>query len=82
MMLCGWGVKAGWLFHSWISVWVTGKTMLARAILSALETSFIILGAVQIYVFTFIRCSQFGQISGFTPGVEELTISLPKPAGM
>jgi len=27
VMLSGWGVKAGGSFHSWINVWVAGKTL-------------------------------------------------------
>jgi len=46
VMLCGWEWRQDGSFHSWINVWVAGKTAcvisLTRAILSASEMSFII----------------------------------------
>jgi len=33
VMLCGWGVKAGYgSFHLWINVWVAGKTVIPREV--------------------------------------------------
>jgi len=38
VMLCSFGVKAGWLIpYMWINVWVEGKTVLTRANLGALS---------------------------------------------
>jgi len=57
VMLCGSEWRQDGSFNSWINVWVSGKTVipLTRAVLSAVETSFIIQYYTNLHVYLFIQ---------------------------